>query len=149
MTGGGSIVGNTTFTGGTLDPGSPTGTLTFAGNLTLTGASTLIMEIGGPNDRLAGIGTFTLGGQLTVVPVAAPSFTQGQTFNLFGFTTSSGSFANISLPFTANGWVWDTSQLGTTGVLTLTTITPVPEPSTCLLLAAGLGVMVFVRRRAR
>ena len=149
VTGSGTISGNTSFTGGTLDPGSTTGTLTFSGNLTLGATSTTLLEIGvGLSDRIAGVNNLTFGGQLNVVPLTA-ALTAGQSWNLFGFTTSSGSFSSISLPYTAQGWVWDTSQLQTAGLLTLTTVVPVPEPSTYVLFATGLVAMFVLHRRRK
>jgi len=152
LTGAGSITGNTTFTGGTLAPGSSVGTLTFVGNLTLTGGATTIMELGGTlNDRVVVSGsgnTLNFGGTLDIVTVST-AFVSGETWNLFGFTSHSGSFATINLPNLTNGWVWDTSQLNTTGVLTLTTFIPVPEPSTYVLLAAGVGAMAVLGRRRK
>jgi hypothetical protein len=150
MSGAGLISGNTTFTSGTLNPGSPIGTLSFAGNLTLTGGAITNLELGaGTNDRITVTGSgnsLVFGGQLNILAVST-AFASGQTWNLFSFPNHSGSFASINLPNTANGWVWDTSQLLSTGNLTLTTFVPVPEPSTYALLASGLGALFFVRRR--
>ena len=107
------------------------------------------MEISaGGADRITGISTLNLGGLLTISPLS-DIFTSGQTWNLFSATTITGSFASFNLPYTTSGWVWDTSQLATTGNLTLTTFVPVPEPSTYLLLASGLACVFALHRRRK
>jgi hypothetical protein len=145
--GSGTINGNVVFTGGTLAPGNSAGTLQLLGNLTLGATTNTVMEIGATGaDRITGLSTLNLGGLLTIAPLS-DVFTSGQTWNLFSATTITGSFASFNLPYTSAGWVWDTSQLATTGNLTLTTFVPVPEPSTYLLLAAGLALVVALHRR--
>ncbi len=149
ITGAGTINGNLTFAGGVLAPGNSAGTLTLLGNLTLSGTTTTIMELGaGSADRITGLTNLTLGGQLDIIALTQ-TYTSGQTWNLFSASTITGSFATINVPYTSSGWVWDTSQLATTGNLTLTTFVPVPEPSTYLLLAAGLGAIFMFSRRPR
>ncbi len=151
LTGAGTLAGNVTFTAGTLDPGSSIGTLTFGGNLTLSGSTITNLELGaGVNDRIVVTGSngLVFGGTLNILAVST-AFTSGQTWNLFNFTAHTGSFSSINLPNTANGWVWDASQLLTTGNLTLTTFVPVPEPSTDALLATGLGALLLAQRRRR
>ena len=156
VSGTGLIQGTTTFNGGTLSPGnSGVGTLTFTGNLTLLGGATTTLELGAGtaiNDKIVvngGATTLTFGGALNIFALSN-TYTSGQSWTVFSFPAHAGSFASISLPNTGNGWVWDTSQLTTTGVLTLTTFVPVPEPSTYVLLTAGLGgLFAFHRRRRR
>ena len=58
----------------------------------------------------------------------------------------SGAFSQINLPTLDANWSWDTSALLTSGQLNLN-FTPVPEPSTYALLAGGLGLVAWVRRR--
>ena len=150
FTGTGTVTGNLAFTGGALAPGNGgTGTLTLLGDLTLGGTSVTTMELGpSSSDRITGLTNLTLGGQLDIVALTQ-TFTSGQTWNLFSATTITGSFASFNLPYTSSGWVWDTSQLATTGNLTLTTFVPVPEPSTYLLMAAGLALIVALHRRRK
>jgi hypothetical protein len=152
VTGTGNVTGDMTFAAGTLEPGGSIGTLTFTGNLTLTGGATTIMELGAAtNDHVTVSGTgnsLVFAGNLDIVATST-AFASGQTWNLFTFGSHSGSFANLSLPYTSSGWVWDTSQLTSTGNLTLTSFVPivVPEPSTYALLASGLGLLFVARRR--
>ena len=66
----------------------------------------------------------------------------GRTFMLFDWTglNPSGKFEIVS-PYT-----WSLSNLYTTGEVTLTAI---PEPATCALVAFGLGSVIFSRLRPR
>jgi fibronectin-binding autotransporter adhesin len=147
ITGAGTINGNLAVPAGTLAPGNNgIGTLSLLGSLTLGSGANTVFELNGTNsDRITGISTLTLGGQFTLYALST-AFSSGQTWNLFSATTITGNFSSFNLPYTNDGWVWDTSQLGTTGNLVLTTFVPVPEPSTYLLLAAGLSVIFALRR---
>ena len=70
--GGNGTVGNTMIDGGTLSPGNSIGTLTVAGNLVMTAASTYIVEVSpAASDFTHVTGTATLGGA-TVNAVFAP-----------------------------------------------------------------------------
>jgi hypothetical protein len=66
----------------------------------------------------------------------------GQSYDiLYGSTT--GSFAQMNLPALSNGLQWDTSNLDTTGTISVT-----PEPSTLVLLvAASLGWLGYSLQR--
>lgn len=66
--GGVGTVGNTVVNGGTLAPGNPTGTLTVAGDLSFTTASSYMVQVSGANNGLTVVtGTATLGGATVVV----------------------------------------------------------------------------------
>ena len=88
----------------------------------------------------------TLGGNLELDLVAGvdPANLVGDSYDLFNWAgvSPSGQFANIGndLP---PGYSWDTSQLYTTGQVTL-----VPEPSALALLAAGAATLVSCVRLA-
>ncbi|WP_439364919.1 autotransporter outer membrane beta-barrel domain-containing protein [Bradyrhizobium sp. DASA03005] len=66
--GGMGTVGAIAVNGGTFAPGSPTGTLNVAGNLSFTSASSYMVQVSGANNGLAVVaGTATLGGATVVV----------------------------------------------------------------------------------
>lgn len=112
---------NVDFTG-TFSPGlSPT--ILSAGNVGLSSTSTLVMELGGTSpgtgyDQLQSSGALTLGGTLQVSLIHGFSPAAGESFNLFDWTTMSGSFTTLQLPL-LSGLSWNTSQLYTTGVLSV------------------------------
>jgi hypothetical protein len=112
---------NVNFTG-TFAPGlSPT--ILLAGNIALASTSTLIMEVGGTTagsgyDQIQSTGSITFDGTLQVSLINGFPPAAGQSFNLFDWVTSSGTFDTLQLP-TLAGLTWNTSQLYTTGVLSV------------------------------
>ena len=82
-------------------------------------------------DQLQISGTAALGGTLEIDLLNGFTPSQGESFEIFSGPTT-GNFSRISLPPLANGLGWNTSNLDTTG-----TISVVPEPSALALLATG------------
>lgn len=132
---------------GVLAPGSSPGTLTVNGGLTLENTAVSNFEINGTGvglfDHLSVDGLLTLGGTLNLT--TGYSATLGQSVDLFDWVTLSGQFSSITGTSLADGLAWDTSNLYTTGVITV--VTAVPEPSVALLLLPAVGVMLLVLRR--
>lgn len=152
--GGGTLGGNLTVHG-TVDPGAVgalAGTLSVTGNATMAFGSTTLIEIGGTGaaqfDQLNMTGTMFAGGTLDIdlLPGYAP--TAGHSFDIFDFTSASGSFA-LSLPALGGGLGWVTSSLLTTGTISIVggLATAVPEPSAVALM--GIGLIAVVRQRRR
>jgi T5SS/PEP-CTERM-associated repeat protein len=127
----GGVSGSGSFTGtgtvnfeGDLNPGSSPATVDFAGDVAFGVDAILNMEIGGATpgtqyDQLVVQGNLSLDGELSVSTL--PGFTPaaGQSFNILDwFGTRSGTFSSLTLP-TLAGLTWNTSQLYTTGVLSL------------------------------
>ena len=79
------------------------------------------------------------GGTLTVSNIGG-ALTNGDVFNLFDWSSTSGAFSTVTLPGLSGGLTWDQSQLYTNG-----TIAVVPEPAAALL--GGLGMLCLLRRR--
>jgi hypothetical protein len=113
---------NVNFTG-TFSPGlSPT--ISNAGNLALASSSTLEMELGGiaaggGYDQIQATGTLALGGALHVSLINGFVPLAGQAFDILDWGSIIGTFSTISLP-TLSGLTWNTSQLYTTGVISVT-----------------------------
>ncbi len=128
---------------GSVDPGDAPGTLNIDGDYTQGAGGVLNIEIDSATeyDALDIIGAAQLGGTLNV------SFGGGfepydfETFsNVMTFSSVSGNFANVD---PAGNWV----EIWTGDSLSLEFVTP--EPSTWVLLAAGLIGFGWFRRRAR
>jgi hypothetical protein len=90
-------------------------------------------------------GAAVFAGNLTITLGSTYDPLAGDTFQLFSFGSSTGTFADLVLPTLANGLEWDASGLYSNG-----SIQVVPEPSTLALVAAfALGALIFVRQRQR
>jgi T5SS/PEP-CTERM-associated repeat protein/autotransporter-associated beta strand protein len=113
---------NVIFTG-TFSPGlSPTSLI--VGNVALSPTSTLVMELGGAApgsgfDQLQSSAAIAFDGTLLVSLINGFSPAAGQSFNLFDWASTSGTFDALQLPTLAGALAWNTSQLYTTGVLSV------------------------------
>ncbi|WP_441241183.1 autotransporter outer membrane beta-barrel domain-containing protein [Tardiphaga sp. 768_D3_N2_1] len=94
--GGNGFVGDTLINGGTLAPGNSIGTLTVSGSLTMTAASTYLVQISGASsDKTIVTGTATLAGKLAVDPLARLATTT--TYTILNAGALSGSFDTTTL----------------------------------------------------
>jgi hypothetical protein len=126
----GSYSGSGTFTGtgtvnfeGGVSPGSSPGNVSFAGDVALGAAAALQIEIGGltagtQHDKLNVAGDLALDGALEVSLINGFIPSAGQSFNILDWGSLAGTFSSLSLP-TLSGLAWNTSQLYTTGVLSV------------------------------
>jgi hypothetical protein len=119
--------------GGIYSPGNSPGISTaasvaFNGGSVASGAPRLVMELGGTMagtqyDQLHVTGTLTLGGTLDVelVDLGAGRFAPnaGDSFDILDWGNLAGTFSSLLLPALATGKSWDTSELYTTGVLSV------------------------------
>jgi hypothetical protein len=130
----GNVSGSGSFTGGgtavflaSLSPGNSPAAVNIAGGATLGGGTSLVMELGGnapgtQYDQLHVGGLLSIGGVLSVSLINGFVPAAGSTFDLLDWGTLSGTFSSLSLPTLATGQ-WDTSQLYTTGVLSVVPLT--------------------------
>jgi len=129
----------------TLRPGvDGPGLLTVAGDLTMNLNATLVLDFTGTGagafDQIAIRDMFTAGGTLSLQVGYAAAV--GDTFTVFtdGLTGRGWNSGGFTITTNlGNGLTWDTSKLGTDGMLTV-----VPEPATWALL--GLGFLLVVGR---
>ncbi|MCA9232550.1 MAG: hypothetical protein KDA57_18015 [Planctomycetales bacterium] len=120
--------------GGVYSPGTSPGISTatsvnFESGSFASGAPQLTMEIGGTTlgteyDQLDVSGLLSLGGALNVVLINGFSPLAGQSFDILNWGTLAGTFQQVNLPTLAGGLAWNTSQLYTTGVLSVGTSLP-------------------------
>lgn len=112
--------GNLTNAGGTLAPGASPAKLSVNGNYAQS-AGALEIELGGPSsgqsDKLSVSGTATLGAALNVSFINGFVPQAGNLFDILDWGTLSGTFATLNLP--GGGLTWNTSQLYTTGTLSV------------------------------
>ena len=143
FTGGGDV-----FFEGDLRPSDPV-EVTFGGNAYLEGSTNTVMQLAGPiagsqYDQIKVTGQLVLAGDLDVELLDGFEPQAGETFQLFSGPLS-GAFGQVTLPALSNGLSWNTSNLDTTGTISVT-----PEPSTMVLLAAGtIGLLGYTWRRKR
>ena len=139
---------------GVVNPGTAgAGTLTVNGNGTFVGGSTALFQIGGATagqfDKLSLTGTLAAGGTLDVDLINGFTPTAGNSFDMLDFTTATGAFA-LSLPALGGGLSWNTSQLLTTGTISVAAaIASVPEPGAAALALLGGGALAVRARRRR
>lgn len=106
-----------------VTPGASPAVAQFGGNVSLGTASRLNMELGGMTpgaqyDQLLVSGALSLGGSLEVSLINGFSPIAGQSFNILDWGSLVGTFSALNLP-SLTGLAWDTSQLYTTGVLSV------------------------------
>jgi len=117
------------------------------GMLTIAPAGTLEMELGGDllgeeYDRLTVTGLSILDGTLDIVFRGDFSVAYGDSFDLFNWDGGiSGEFARTNTPDLSGGLTWDTSELFTSGTLSV-----IPEPSVIALVSVFGGGLWVVRR---
>lgn len=118
--------------------------LNVSGNLTLSSGSISNFEIntaGDIADLAISSALLTFGGTLNVTSIGS-ALVAGDTFNLFDWSSATGTFSTVNLPSLDSGLAWDQSSLYSSGQIS---VTAVPEPAAALL--GGLGMLALLRRR--
>jgi hypothetical protein len=111
-----------------VSPGSSPAAVSFGGNVSLAAASTLDIELGGTTrssnyDAILANGNLSLSGILAVslIDLGAGLFApdSGDSFDILDWGSLTGTFSAIQLPTLTGALAWNTSQLYTTGVLSV------------------------------
>jgi hypothetical protein len=98
--------------------------VTFDNNVSFSASASVDIELGGlaagtQHDKVAVNGALALGGALNVTLVNYFAPQAGNTFDILDWGSLSGTFDTVQLPALAAGLTWNTSQLYTTGVLSV------------------------------
>ena len=146
LKGSGTVDSTVVTNAGTITSGFSPVVLEFTGNLRLEGTSLVLTELGGTSgidyDQVNVAGDLHFEGTLTVSLINAFSPADGNSFDIFDFSTTSGAFSTLNLPTLGGGLSWDTSQLYTLGTIS---VTSVPEPSMVTLLLVAASVFLVGR----
>jgi fibronectin-binding autotransporter adhesin len=126
LTGSGGTVQGNVVNNGRIAPGAPVGNLTIDGYLDNDGV--LAFELAGPAsyDQLLITGQTFLDGKLEVTLIGGYMPAAGSLFNILDWGSTTGTFDVLDLPALDGGKTWNTSQLYTAGVLTVTGAPIVP-----------------------
>ncbi|MEX2168346.1 MAG: PEP-CTERM sorting domain-containing protein [Pirellulales bacterium] len=125
QTGGGSFAGGGTVEyAGALLPGNSPATVSYGGDVTFGSEATLHLELGGTvkgtdYDSVDVAGALALSGALNVSLIDGFVPQATHTFDLLDWGTLAGVFDAITLPALSSELQWDTSQLYTTGALSV------------------------------
>ena len=151
---GGATSGSGNFPGGGrfefvdgFSPGNSSAEVSFGGDVVLGPSSTTLMELEGTEtgeyDRLLVAGSLEVGGGLEVELLNGFTPTIDNVFQIFDAMDLSGTFSSVVLPDLLGNLGWDSSQLYTSGTLSV-----FPEPSTLgVMLVLLVGYKTAPRRR--
>jgi fibronectin-binding autotransporter adhesin len=110
--------GGTNTTDGITTGSNPTGEIAASGNVAL-GGTTVIKLDGTTNDVVQAGGSLTYGGTLNLANISGTALAAGNSFQIFNAATYSGSFSGITPATPGAGLSWNTSQLLSSGVISV------------------------------
>ena len=126
----GTVSGAGTFTGtgtvnfeGDLTPGNSPASVQFGGDVAFGSAASLKIELAGSTpgaqyDQVHVTGQLSLDGELDLSLLGTYMPAVGTTFDILDWGSLAGTFFSLQLPTLTTG-IWDTSQLYTTGMLSV------------------------------
>lgn len=123
VSGAGSITGGgNVFLHGDLRPGNSPAAVNHDVYLFLLGTSSTQIELGGTtpgsqHDQINNLKSTTIGGTLDIQLINGFDPNAGDTFDIFNFATSTGTFADVLLPTLDTGLGWHLGELYTDGEL--------------------------------
>lgn len=134
QSGAGAFTGTgTVYYNGDLRPGNSPATVNYGGNVVLAPGTELTLEIGGVSegtqyDSLQVANALTVDGILTLMLINGFAPTLGNVFDLIDAASINGTFDAVNLPTLAQYLAWSTSNLYTTGEVSVnSTLTPIQQ----------------------
>jgi PEP-CTERM motif len=128
--------------------------LNITGNYTQTSGGTLDIDLASTSsfDVLAITGSATLAGNVNIALLGGFTPVSGDEFTIITFGSLNGNLSGLTFNFPTVPNITFSDQLNVNGreidLFTTTTVATAPEPSTLLLLAAGLAALVYLKRRS-
>jgi T5SS/PEP-CTERM-associated repeat protein len=118
---GNGLVSATVSNSGVIAPGASSGTLQISGSYQQTSIGKVHIEIASNSsfDKLAVMGDVLLAGTLQVSLIENYAPPLNTVFDILDWSSLDGTFNAINLPILDSGLGWDTSQLYTTGTLSV------------------------------
>jgi hypothetical protein len=127
LSGSGVAGSGSVFVEGDLQPGAPIGTMAFGGDLSVGAAAIVRLALAGAAptqiDRVTAAGAFSMGGTLALSLASGFTPLAGQSFDLFDWGSRIGNFSSFQFP-TLPGLSWNTTQLYTTGTISVVPTLP-------------------------
>jgi hypothetical protein len=123
LSGNGVAGGGNVFIEGDARPGFSPGVMSFGGDVSFGPFASVAIELAGTTtgteyDQLVVIGDLALDGTLEVSLINGFIPSVGQSFNILDWGGLAGTFSSLTLP-ALSGLTWNTSQLYTTGVISV------------------------------
>lgn len=121
---GGTTGGGAAFIEGDHRPGNSPAIVNFGGDVFYGGGSSLDIEIGGTAagsqfDKVTVAGQLSAGGTLIISLINGFTPAAGQSFDILDFAALTDTFSTLNLPALSGGLSWNTSELYTTGTLSV------------------------------
>ena len=134
QSGAGAFTGTgTVYYNGDLRPGNSPATVNYGGNVVFAPGTELTLEIGGVSegteyDSLQIANALTVDGMLTLMLINGFAPGLGNVFDLIDAASINGTFDTVNLPTLAQYLAWNTSNLYTTGEVSVgSTLTPIQQ----------------------
>jgi len=143
--GGSGIINGAVLVNGTLSPGAAA-TVTLGSTLSLRSGSNIAFTLNSTSSKIAfASATDNLigSGNATLALTLGTGFDYNSSYTLFQNTTTDGCVFSGITGYDNSGYTANFADLGSDYALTFTAV---PEPATWLLVLAGLGVFIVMRR---
>jgi autotransporter-associated beta strand protein len=143
--GGSGIINGAVLVNGTLSPGAAA-TVTLGSTLSLRSGSNIAFTLNSTSSKIAftsATDNLIGSGNATLALTLGTGFDYNSSYTIFQNTTTAGFVFSDITGYDNSGYTASFADLGSDYTLTFTAV---PEPATWLLVIAGLGVFIVMRR---